>query len=48
MSDGYETIFNNCKIISNNTNDDYTNFREKEELSFLVNNEPEPDQEAYY
>ena len=46
MSDGYESVFNNCKIISNNTNDDYTNFREKSEFGFSVNNEPEPDEEA--
>jgi hypothetical protein len=47
MSDGYESVFNNCKIISNNSNDDYTNFREKSEFEFLVNNEPEPDEETY-
>lgn len=46
MSGGYESVFNNCKIISNNSNDDYTNFREKSEFEFLVNNEPEPDEEA--
>ena len=46
MADGYDSVFIKCKIISNNTSDDYTNFREKEEFEFLVNNEPEPDEEA--
>jgi hypothetical protein len=46
MNKGYEDVFNNCKIISNNTNDDYTNFREKKEFEFLINNNPEPDYEA--
>jgi hypothetical protein len=32
MNKGYEDIFNNCKIISSNTNDDYTNFREKKRI----------------
>lgn len=46
MNIGYESIFNKCKELSDNSSDDYTNFREKKEFEFLVNNNPEPDEEA--
>lgn len=46
MNQGYNNVFEQCKIISDNTTDDYTNFREKKEFNFLVNNDPEPDEEA--
>jgi hypothetical protein len=47
MEDGYDDVFVRCKQINNNKyENDYTDFREREEFGFLVNNNPLPDQEA--
>ena len=47
MENGYDNVFVRCKQINNSKNEnDYTNFREREDFGFLVNNNPIPDQKA--
>ena len=47
MEYGYNDVFVRCKQLDNERNEnDYTDFREREEFGFLVNNNPLPDQEA--
>ena len=35
MNQGYSYVFEQCKIISDNTTDNYTNFREKKDKKQL-------------